>query len=106
MLGNDLLPQNEVEIGFSALFILIGSIVIGTIIGEFSSILGEISKRARQQNEEMDMIQTVMTGLKITEEIQSRVFEYYDLKNERKFVKNASFYSFINDNLAKTIKLY
>ncbi len=48
MVGNDLLPQNDIEIGFSTLFILIGSIVIGTIIGEFSSILSEISKKARQ----------------------------------------------------------
>jgi hypothetical protein len=47
MVGNDLLPGSYLEVGFAALFILIGSIVIGTIIGEFSTILSDISKKAR-----------------------------------------------------------
>jgi hypothetical protein len=47
MLGNDLLPGSYLEIGTSIIFIFIGSILIGSIIGQFSSILSDMSKKAR-----------------------------------------------------------
>lgn len=42
---------------------------MGTIIGEFSNIMGQISKKANEVNEERDMIQGILVGLKIPEEI-------------------------------------
>jgi hypothetical protein len=68
LVGNELMPTNITEVGIAALIIFIGSIVIGTIIGEFSNILSDMGKKARQQGEELDLIGSVMTTLKIPEE--------------------------------------
>jgi hypothetical protein len=45
--GNDLLPQSNLEIAFAALIILLGFIVIGIIIGEFSHVMNELTQKAR-----------------------------------------------------------
>jgi len=71
LVANDLLPTNYFEVTIAALIILLGSIVIGILIGEFSSILSEISKKARQQNEEIDLVQSTMAALQIPEDIQA-----------------------------------
>ena len=47
-----------------------------------------------------------MMNLKIPEDIQSRVLEYYDFKNTITYVKNEHFYSLLNHNLVKVIKLF
>jgi len=93
-------------VGIAALIIFIGSIVIGTIIGEFSNILSEMTKKARQQNEELHLIGSVMTTLKIPEETQNRVYEYFDIKNEGKYVRNEKFYEILNYSLQQTIRLF
>ena len=46
LVGNEMYPTNSLEIGVVSMVIIAGSIIIGTIVGEFSSILGEISKKA------------------------------------------------------------
>ena len=47
-----------------------------------------------------------MTALKISEETQNRVLEYYELKNNMRFVKNEMFYKLINENLTKIVRLF
>ena len=54
--GNEMFPTNSLEIGIASVIIILGSIIIGIIVGEFSSILSEISRKARLLNEEMDLI--------------------------------------------------
>jgi len=51
LVGNEMMPTTIREVAISALIIFIGSIVIGTIIGEFSNILSDMSKKGRQQSE-------------------------------------------------------
>jgi len=48
LVGNEMMPTTIREVGIAALIIFIGSIVIGTIIGEFSNILSDMTKKARQ----------------------------------------------------------
>jgi hypothetical protein len=52
------------------------------------------------------MISSIMTSLKVPETIQSRVLEYYELKNDLRYIRNENFYELLNDSLTKTIKLY
>lgn len=106
LVGAELLPSSSLEVGFAALIILLGSIIIGTIIGEFSTILSEIQKKARQQNEEVDMVQAVMSALKIPEGIQARTMDYYEFLINARFVRKDDFYDSINISLGNTIKLY
>lgn len=47
LVGNEMFPTNSLEIGVVSIIIFTGSIIIGTIIGEFSSILGELSIKAK-----------------------------------------------------------
>eukprot|EP00347_Sterkiella_histriomuscorum_P016745 403352016 len=106
LVGNEMMPSNAMEIGVVSIIIFTGSIIIGTIIGEFSSILGELSLKEREINEELDMINLMMTSLKIPENTQNRVLQYYDLKNSMRFVKNEQFYDLLNENLTKLVKLF
>lgn len=62
----------------AAIITMIGIIVLGVIIGQFSSILSDMSKKQRMENEEFDLLSSVMQSLKIPEETQERVFEYYE----------------------------
>jgi hypothetical protein len=48
LVGNEMMPTTIQEVGIAALIIFSGSIVIGTIIGEFSNLLSEMTKKARQ----------------------------------------------------------
>ena len=57
------------EVGIGIIIIVAGSIAIGMIIGEFSSILQEINKKVKQKNDEIDLITSVLTTLKIPENI-------------------------------------
>lgn len=69
LVTNELMPTNNIEI-FSAICILLtGSLVIGILIGEFSSIMSDMSETVNRQNEEQDMMTSVMIGLKLPEEI-------------------------------------
>ena len=52
------------------------------------------------------MISVVMTSLKIPEDVQNRIFEYYDIKNENKYIRNDHFYQLLNANLSRTVKLF
>lgn len=47
-----------------------------------------------------------MTSLKIPEETQNRVYDFYDIKNSSKYVRNEGFYQVLNYNLSQTIKLF
>jgi hypothetical protein len=47
-----------------------------------------------------------MTTLKIPEETQNRVYEYFDIKNEGKYVRNEKFYEILNYSLQQTIRLF
>ncbi|CDW86569.1 voltage-gated ion channel superfamily [Stylonychia lemnae] len=106
LVGNEMNPSNSLEIGVVSIIIFIGSIIIGTIIGEFSTILSEFQLKAKQLNEELDMICQLMTSLKIPETSQNRVLAYYELKNSMKYVRNEQFYDLLNENLIKIVKLF
>ena len=47
LVGNEMNPSNSLEIGVVSIIIFIGSIIIGTIIGEFSTILSEFQMKAK-----------------------------------------------------------
>jgi len=68
LVGNELMPTSQVEVGMAAIITMIGIIVLGVIIGQFSSILSDMSKKQRMENEEFDLLSSVMQSLKIPEE--------------------------------------
>jgi hypothetical protein len=67
LVGNELMPTSGVEVGMAAVITMIGIIVLGVIIGQFSSILSDMSKKQRLANEEFDLLSSVMQSLKIPE---------------------------------------
>lgn len=52
------------------------------------------------------MVTGILTGLKVPENIQNRVFEYYELRNDNKYIRNDKFYEYLNENLKKIIVLF
>jgi len=77
LVTNELMPTTNIEILSAICILLTGSLVIGILIGEFSSIMSDMSETANRQNEELDMMTSVMMGLKLPEEIQLNVLDYY-----------------------------
>lgn len=63
LVSNDLLPTNMLEVAIAGAVILAGCIILGIIIAEFSNILQEMGKEAKQKTEELDMVSAVMTSL-------------------------------------------
>ena len=55
--ANDLLPTSEIEIFISILLVFIGTIAIGILIGEVSSVLQEMTKKGRQENDDYEELE-------------------------------------------------
>lgn len=51
LVSNELMPTSFVEIMIAIIILLIGSITIGVLIGEFSSILNDMGEKAQKINE-------------------------------------------------------
>lgn len=106
LVANEILPAGPVELMTTTVLVLIGSIVIGLTIGEFSSIITAYTARDRAKNEELDIISTVMLSLRLPEDIQSRVLEYYDELVKADFIKEAHYYALLSPHLSNTVKLF
>ena len=73
LLNNDPLPRSTLEVICCTVFVFIGIITIGLLIGQFSSIIINITKKSRIESEKLDFIQTMMFTLKIPDETQDRI---------------------------------
>ena len=104
LVTNELMPTNNVEILSAICILLTGSLVIGILIGEFSSIMSDMSETANRQNEELDMMTSVMMGLKLPEEIQLNVLDYYLALQSCKYVHNDQVYDYLNKCITNTVK--
>lgn len=98
------MPTNNIEILSAICILLTGSLVIGILIGEFSSIMSDMSETANRQNEELDMMTSVMMGLKLPEEIQLNVLDYYLALQSCKYVHNDQVYDYLNKCITNTVK--
>ena len=106
LVGNEILPTDNIELVVITFLTLIGTIFIGIVIGEFASILQAISKKERLVSEENDIINNLMLGLRIPEHIQNRVLEFHDnLSESQLFVKN-DIYELISTPLELVIKSF
>ena len=78
LVGSEILPTEFIELISAILLVFVGSIVVGLTIGEFSSIMEAYTARNRAKNEEHDIISSTMLSLRLPEDIQSRVLNYYE----------------------------
>ena len=67
LMSNDPCPMSVTEIIICTLFVLLGSITLGLLIGNFSDLINTITKRARVETEKVDFIHTMMFTLKLPE---------------------------------------
>ncbi len=65
-----------------------------------------MSQKAKAASEEFDLVSSVMAGLKIPEDIQARVLQYYENLQSAKFIKNESVYEILNECLTNSIRLF
>ncbi|CDW87544.1 voltage-gated ion channel superfamily [Stylonychia lemnae] len=77
LMSNDALPFTTLEIVFSIIFVFIGSVSLGILVGQLSTILSQITKKARSEAEKVDFIQSMMFNLKVPEILQQRIIEYH-----------------------------
>ena len=78
LVGNEVLPTNNLELIVLIFLTILGTVFIAVTIGEFASLLASITKKARQIADEVDIINNIMLGMRISEDIQDRVLNYYD----------------------------
>jgi len=86
--------------------VFVGTIFIGMVIGEFTSLLSSYTRKQTQMNEESDIVSNVMLSLRIPEHIQRRVLDYYDEVLDGKFIKNQDLFETLSSNLSGKIKYY
>lgn len=104
--GNEVLPADNTQVLVLTLMVFLGTIIIGLVIGEFASLLASITKKERQISEEIDIINTVMLNLRIPENIQNRVLEYYDNLGESQFIHKNEVYTLLSPPLVLVIKMF
>ena len=99
LLGNDYVPTNRLEIIVACSLILIGSLIIGILIGQFSLLLSDADKAKRKSNEQFNNLTTKITSLRVPEEMYATVSTFYDEFNKQPFVKDTSIYEFFNPQI-------
>lgn len=98
LMSNDPCPMNTTEIIVCTFFVLLGSITLGLLIGNFSDLINNITKKARVEAEKVDFIHQMMFTLKLPEEIQNRILEYHENINS-----NALFKGFLGQKKIKIL---
>ena len=106
LVANELIPTSSTEVITAFVLVFGGSVIIGITIGEFAALLSAITKKERERNEEMDIVNSVMLNLRIPEHVQNRVVEYYDEMIKAMFIKNENIYTKLNLSLSDIIKMY
>lgn len=94
---------------------LLGPIVIGIIIGQFSSHMEHITQQEKQKTEEIDRINSVMFSLRINEVLQSRIckfkrlisiVDYYNSIIDSRYNKRTDELDVLNTSLRQIVALY
>ena len=106
LVGNEILPTDNIELVVITFLTFAGTIFIGLVIGEFASLLAAMTKKDRAKSDEIDDISTVMLNLCLPESVQDRVHEYYDEVTEATYIKNSLVYEMISPQLADMVKLF
>ena len=99
LLGNDYVPTNRLEIIIACTLILIGSLIIGILIGQFSLLLSDADKAKRKSNEQFNNLTSKITSLRVPEEMYASVSTYYDEFQKQPYVKDTSIYEFFNPQI-------
>ena len=104
LLGSEMLPSTVLELMTWILLVFIGTLFVGILIGEISSLLSAYTRIEREKNEEFDMINTVMVSLKINESVKTRILEYYEELKKTNFIQSPEMYKILPLSLHESIK--
>lgn len=106
LVTNELMPTDNVEVITASMILIIGTIVTGVLIGEFSNAINDMNTALERSNEELESITGIMMGLELPEEIHNNVIEYYNTLHAGKYIYNPIVYDYLNKCVVNTIKLY
>ena len=106
LVSNEILPVTRTELFVASLLVFITMFLMGMVIGEIASILSAMTKKEREKNEELGIIETILVDLRIEQHIQNRVFEYYEKFKESKYVNTPQVSDLMSPNLAGLGKIF
>jgi hypothetical protein len=106
LVGSEMLPTTNLELIIFILLIFASTIVIGVVIGEFAALISGLTKSDREANERLDIINTVMVNLRLSDDLQQRVTDYYDKVNDAKYIMDDNFYVILPLSFLKTIQIF
>ena len=89
----------------SAILILVGSLAIGLIIGQFSNLLSDADKAKRKVNEKFDHLNAVLTALKVPEEVYIKCSQYYEELCKISFVRDPTIYELLSPSIVSNFCL-
>ena len=104
LVGSEMLPTTFLELMVCILLVFVGTLFIGLLIGEISSILSAYTRVEREKTEEFDMVNTVMINLKIDENVKTRIIEYYEELKKTNFIQSPEIYKILPLSLSDSIK--
>lgn len=104
--GDDILPQSYDQVLVALLYVMSGPMLIGILIGNFTDIVYVLTSNERKKNDEVDMIETLMFGLQLPENIQNRVNEYYDMISDSTYFIDSKAFEMLNETMRDSIIMY
>ncbi|CAD8053888.1 unnamed protein product [Paramecium primaurelia] len=94
----DILPQNQVEMTFVNIMMLISSVMYAYSLNSIGIILKSYNDQKQKQTRSLILINNYMRKYQLDETIQSRVRNYIKYQIDREFQENSeSVYQIIND---------
>lgn len=96
-------PRETSHMYTSIIVLILGATLLGVVIGQFSNLLEVLTFRARMKNEEVDILNTSMFQLKISEGLQQRVVDYYELVSRSKYQYKEEAFETLNHSLRELI---
>jgi hypothetical protein len=106
LLYNDMLPTNEVEVVMCIFFVVVGSMSFSVLVAQFSTLLEEMTKKQRVENEKVDFIQGMMYQMRLPEDIQIRILDYYECFKKSKYIIGNQNIKILSPSLQEKVALH
>ncbi|CAI2367246.1 unnamed protein product [Moneuplotes crassus] len=103
LIGADLLPSTFTELYSGILLYILGPIMFGILIGNFSNILYDFTKAERESMEVLDMITQTMFSLRLPIDMQNRVSDFFDIVTQSRMEYNKKAFKSLNHALSNKI---
>ncbi|CAI2370830.1 unnamed protein product [Moneuplotes crassus] len=106
IMTNESYPTNESQITAAIIILILGGTLLGVVIAQFSNLLEIMTSQQRKKNEDLDTLNSSMFNFRITESMQKKVLDFYDLLYESKYQYKECAFETLNHPTREMISLF